>query len=88
MKNVSFHFRYTVRDVTKQRYKVIDTQRGMLGMCYILESDLSFPPNDVIGYKNVMVVRDAVGGKRLEPKVNKRETSSCDLRSSLTWILS
>ena len=70
MKNVSFHFRYTVRDVTKQRYKVIDTQRGMLGMCYILESDLSFPPNDVIGYKNVMVVRDAVGGKRLEPKVN------------------
>ena len=61
-------FRYTVRDVTKQRYKVIDTQRGMLGMCYILESDLSFPPNDVIGYKNVMVVRDAVGGKRLEPK--------------------
>jgi hypothetical protein len=42
----------------------------MLGMCYILESDLSFPPNDVIGYKNVMVVRDAVGGKKLEPKVN------------------
>ncbi len=39
-------------------------------MCYILESDLSFPPNDVIGYKNVMVVRDAVGGKKLEPKVN------------------
>ena len=54
--------------MTKQRYKVIDTQRGMLGMCYILEPDLTFPANDVIGYKNVMVVRDAVGGKRLEPK--------------------
>ena len=37
-------------------------------MCYILEPDLTFPANDVIGYKNVMVVRDAVGGKRLEPK--------------------
>jgi hypothetical protein len=40
-----------VRDVTKQRYKVVDSQRGLLGLCYILESDLSFPANDVVGYK-------------------------------------
>lgn len=41
-------FSYTVRDVSKLRHKVIDSQRGMLGMCYILEKDLSLPSNDVI----------------------------------------
>ena len=92
MLTLLFFFRYTVRDVTKQRYKVIDSQRGLLGMCYILDPDLSLPANDAIGYKNVMVVRDAVGGKRLEPKgafddhaewgVCQVGTSACFVKSS------
>ena len=40
----------------------------MLGLCYILNPDLSLPSDDQIGFKNLMVVRDAIGGKRLQPK--------------------
>jgi integrin alpha 7 len=60
--------RYAVRDVAKDTHKVIDSKRAMIGLCYILNPDLSLPRNDQIGYKNLMVVRDAVGGKKLEPR--------------------
>ena len=45
--------RYTVRDH-------LDTKRAMLGLCYILESDLSLPPNKNIGANNLLVVREAL----------------------------
>ena len=50
--------RYTVRDR-------VDSRRAMLGMCYILQSDLSLPPDTNIGANNVLVVREALRGKRL-----------------------
>ena len=56
-----------MRDVEKYSYRAIDSKRGMLGLCYVLGPDLSLPRNDQIGYKNLMVVRDAVRGKRLDP---------------------
>ena len=57
-----------MRDVSRYDYRVIDSRRGMLGLCYVLDSDLTLPRRDDIGYKNLMAVRDAVGGKRLEPR--------------------
>lgn len=56
-----------MRDVAKYSHKPIDSKRGMLGLCYILNPDLTLPRNDDLGYKNVMAVRDAIGGKSLEP---------------------
>ena len=56
-----------MRDVEKYSFRAIDSKRGMLGLCYVLGPDLALPRNDQIGYKNLMVVRDAVRGKRLEP---------------------
>ena len=58
-------FRYTVRDVYDRSQRVKDSKRGMLGMCYILGPDLSLPRDQSIGYKNIMVVREALSGKRL-----------------------
>lgn len=78
--------RYTVRDVSRNSY---DSKRGMLGLCYILEKDLSLPRNDNVGYKNVMVLRDAVGGKRLEPKGNfddHAEWGVCQVGASATFV--
>ena len=40
----------------------------MLGMCYILDPDLTLPRNDDLGSKNILVVRDALGGKKLKAK--------------------
>ena len=56
-----------MRDIDKFSHRVIDSKRALLGMCYILEPDLTLPGNRDIGYKNVMAVRDAVGGKQLLP---------------------
>lgn len=39
-----------------------------MGLCYVLEPGLTLPRDMSVGYKSVMVVREAVGGKRLEPK--------------------
>ena len=57
--------RYTVRDVDKRTFKIIDSKRAMLGMCYILESNLSLPDNAEVGGTNILNVREALRGKKL-----------------------
>jgi hypothetical protein len=44
-----------------------DSKRAMLGMCYILDPDLSLPNKD-LGATHVMAVREALHGKSLTPK--------------------
>lgn len=81
--------RYTVRDILRPNSKPVDTKRGMIGLCYILDSSLKVPQNDVMGYKNVMVIRDAVGGKRLEPKGNfddHAEWGVCQVGAAATFV--
>jgi len=80
--------RYTVRDVDKRTHKVIDSKRAMLGMCYILESDLSLPPDTNIGANNVLAVRDALHGKRLSviPDFdNHAKYGVCQVGTSVAW---
>ena len=60
--------RYTVRDIPWPKSRPEDTKRGMTGLCYILDSSLKVLPSDAMGYKNLMVIRDVVDGKRQEPK--------------------
>ena len=61
--------RYTLRDIPWPNYQSEDTKRGMIGLCYILSSDLNVLPSQDMGYKSVMVLREAVKGKRQEPKI-------------------
>ncbi len=63
-----FSHRYTVRDVSEYNHRVIDSRRGMIGLCYVLDPDLSLPRRQDVGYRNLVVARDAIGGKRLEPR--------------------
>ena len=42
----------------------------MLGLCYVLDSSLQVLEADSMGYKSVVVIRDALSGKRQEPKHN------------------
>ncbi len=75
--------------MTQYSYDVVDSRRGMLGMCYVLSSDLTLPRNDDIGYRNVMVVRDAVGGRRLEPRQafdDHAQWGVCQLGASATFV--
>ncbi|XP_059094879.1 integrin alpha-PS1-like isoform X2 [Tigriopus californicus] len=82
--------RYAVRDVEKHSQRVQDTKRGMLGMCYVLDPDLTLPRNDDIGYKNIVNVRDAVGGKHLEPKRdtfdNHAQWGVCQLGTAASFV--
>ena len=80
--------RYTVRDVDKRTHKVIDSKRAMLGMCYILESDLSLPADTNIGANNVLAVREALHGKRLSVKTdfdNHAKYGVCQVGTSVAW---
>ena len=40
----------------------------MVGLCYVLDSSLQVLEADSMGYKSVVVIRDALSGKRQEPK--------------------
>lgn len=42
----------------------------MLGLCYVLDSSLQVLEADSMGYKSVVVIRDALSGKRQEPRPN------------------
>ena len=48
--------RYTVRD--EYARKPIDSKRGVLGMCYILNSDLTLPQDTSIG--NIFILKIVV----------------------------
>ena len=83
--------RYTVRDVDKYNHKVIDSKRAMLGMCYILESDLSLPTDTSIGANNILVVREAMQGKKLSVIHNFEDHNKygvCQVGTSVSWIKS
>ena len=80
--------RYTVRDVDRRSFKVIDSKRAMLGMCYILESDLSLPPDTNIGANNILVVREAIQGKKLSVIHNFEDHNKygvCQVGTAVTW---
>ena len=73
--------RYTVRDD-------FDTKRAMLGLCYILEPDLSLPPNKNIGANNILVVREALRGKKLKVVQdfdNHLRYGVCQVGTSVAW---
>ena len=83
--------RYTVRDTSKYRHKILDTKRGMLGMCYILHSQShpKLPGNDAVGFKNIMVVRDAMGGKRHQTREGFDDHAAwggCQVGASATFV--
>ena len=40
------------------------------GLCYVLDSSLQVLEADSMGYKSVVVIRDALSGKRQEPRPN------------------
>lgn len=83
--------RYTVRDVDRVTLEPIDSKRAMLGLCYILQPDLSLPPDTSIGAKNVLVVREALRGKKLEP-VNDFDNHArfgvCQVGTATAWAKS
>ena len=83
-------YRYTVRDVYDRSQRVKDSKRGMLGMCYILRPDLSLPRDQSIGFKNIMVVREAVHGKRLTSLKhdfdNHAKWGVCQLGAAATFV--
>ena len=81
--------RYSVRDVDKLSRRPIDSKRAMLGMCYILQPDLTLPRDTSIGAKNVLVVREALRGKRLEhinDFDNHAKFGVCQVGTSAGWI--
>ena len=41
--------RYTVRDVYEYSKQPLDTKRGVLGMCYILDSNLTLTKDTNVG---------------------------------------
>ena len=41
--------RYTVRDVLEYNKQPLDTKRGVLGMCYILDSNLTLTKDTNVG---------------------------------------
>ena len=55
--------RYTIRDIPWPKSQPEDTKRGMIGLCYLLDSRLRVLPSSAMGYKSVMVIREAVDGK-------------------------
>ena len=80
--------RYTVRDVDKRSFKVIDSKRAMLGMCYILEADLSLPRDTNVGANNVLVVREAMQGKKLSVMHNFEDHNKygvCQVGTAAHW---
>ncbi|CAB4054864.1 ITGA7 [Lepeophtheirus salmonis] len=81
--------RYTVRDINSRTKRVIDSKRGMVGMCYILDPELTFPQNKMIGSKNVVIVREGIRGPRLEVKGNFDDHSTwgvCQLGTSAGFV--
>ena len=73
----------------KITYKPIDSKRAMLGMCYILQSDLTMPKDTSIGAKNVLVVREALRGKKLElinDFDNHAKFGVCQVGTSSAWV--
>jgi hypothetical protein len=83
--------RYTVRDVDRLTFEPIDSKRAMLGMCYILQADLTLPADTSIGAKNILVVREALRGKKLEP-VNDFDNHArfgvCQVGTASAWVKS
>ena len=57
-------------------------------MCYVLEPDLSLPENHNIGALNVLVVREALHGKRMtidNDFDNHAKYGVCQLGTSVAW---
>ena len=80
--------RYSVRDVDQASKRPIDSKRAMLGMCYILEHDLSLPRDTNIGAKNLLVVREALRGKRLQlinDFDNHAKFGVCQVGTACAW---
>jgi len=83
--------RYSVRNVDKFNNKPIDSKRAMLGMCYILNPDLRLPRDTNIGAKNVLVVREALRGKKLQhinDFDNHAKFGVCQVGTSSGWVKS
>jgi hypothetical protein len=83
--------RYTVRDVDRTTFQPIDSKRAMLGMCYILQPDLSLPADTNIGAKNILVVREALRGKKLDPVNdfdNHARVGVCQVGTAAAWVKS
>ena len=60
----------------------------MLGLCYILEPDLSLPPNKNIGANNILVVREALRGKKLKVIKdfdNHLRYGVCQVGTAVSW---
>jgi len=80
-----------VRDVDRTTLQPIDSKRAMLGMCYILQPDLSLPADTNIGAKNILVVREALRGKKLEPVNdfdNHARVGVCQVGTAAAWVKS
>ena len=62
----------------------------MLGMCYLLKPDLTLPRDQSIGYKNIMVLREALSGKRLTSLKydfdNHAKWGVCQLGTAATFV--
>ena len=80
-----------MRDVDRVTYEPIDSKRAMLGMCYILQPDLTLPGDTSIGAKNILMVREALRGKKLEP-VNDFDNHArfgvCQVGTAAAWVKS
>ena len=60
-------------------------------MCYILEEDLTLPRDTSIGARNLLVVREALRGKRLElinDFDNHAKFGVCQVGTSAAWAKS
>ena len=82
--------RYTIRDIPWPGMRAEDTKRGMIGLCYLLDANLKVLESDQMGYKSVMVIRDAVDGKSQEPKKGSFDDHAkwgvCQVGASVSFV--
>ncbi len=81
--------RYTIRVDDLLDGKQEDTKRGMIGLCYILDADLKVQQSTAMGYKNVMVIRDVVDGKKQKPKEGFDDHAKwgvCQVGASVSFV--
>ena len=68
---------------------MLDNKRGMVGLCYVLDSHLQWPRTDQVGFKNVIVIREAMGGKyhRTLPGFDDHAAwGGCQVGASATFV--
>lgn len=89
VRDIPRHLRHEECDYKKAMMGKCDTKRGMLGMCYILERDLTLPRSNNIGATSILVIKEALRGKKLDlidDFDNHAKFGVCQVGTSVSWV--